>query len=83
VTSDEWRVTGKSPASGGDRVTGHRSPVTCLARIELGPAEIPRFLADGLSVKVTEVLKGIGYAHVTLDLEGYRRGGDAMRPKRD
>ena len=84
VTSDEWRVTGKTPASGGDRVTRHLSPVTCLARIELGPAEIPRFLADGLSVKVTEVLKGIGYAHVTLDLEGYRRGGgNALRPKRD
>jgi pyridinium-3,5-biscarboxylic acid mononucleotide sulfurtransferase len=55
-----------------------------LARIELGPAEIPRFLADGISVKVTEALKGIGYAHVTLDLEGYRRGGvDAMPPKRN
>jgi len=46
-----------------------------LARIELGPAEMPRFLANGVSIKVIEALKGIGYAHVTLDLEGYRRGG--------
>jgi uncharacterized protein len=46
-----------------------------LARIELGSAEIPRFLEDGISAKVAEALKGIGYAHVTLDLEGYRRGG--------
>jgi len=66
------------------RFTPHPSSVTCLARIELGPTEIPRFLADGISVKVTGALKGIGYAQVTLDLEGYRRGGaDAMRPKGD
>ncbi len=70
VTSGEWRVAGN-----GVPVTRHPSPVTHLARIELGPAEIPRFLADGILVKVTEALKGIGYAHVTLDLEGYRRGG--------
>ena len=46
-----------------------------LARIELGPAEIPRFLEDGISAKVTEALEKIGYSHVTLDLQGYRRGG--------
>jgi uncharacterized protein len=45
-----------------------------LARIELGPAEIPRFLEDGISAKVADALKQIGYAHVTLDLQGYRRG---------
>ena len=45
-----------------------------LARIELGPAEIPRFLEDGVTGKVAEALKKIGYAHVTLDLQGYRRG---------
>ena len=55
---------------------------TSLARIELGPAEIPRFLADGISTRVTEALKGIGYAHVTLDLDGYRRGGANERTGR-
>jgi uncharacterized protein len=46
-----------------------------LARIEVGPSEIRRFLEDGISTKVAGALKKIGYAHVTLDLRGYRRGG--------
>jgi uncharacterized protein len=55
--------------------TAQASPSTShLARIELGPAEIPRFLTDGVTGKVAEALKTIGYAHVTLDLQGYRRG---------
>ncbi len=45
-----------------------------LARIEVGLAEIKRFLENGASVKVAEALRRIGYAHVTLDLQGYRRG---------
>jgi uncharacterized protein len=45
-----------------------------LARIELAPAEIPLLLADGKLTTVAEELKKIGYAHVTLDLQGYRRG---------
>ena len=48
-------------------------PFPCLARIELGPSEIRHFLEDGISTKIAEALRGIGYAHVTLDLEGYRR----------
>jgi uncharacterized protein len=45
-----------------------------LARIEVGAAELPRLLENGLSARVAEALKKIGYAHVTLDLLGYRRG---------
>jgi uncharacterized protein len=45
-----------------------------LARIELGPSEIPRFLSDGMTDQVAQALQEIGYAHVTLDLQGYRRG---------
>jgi len=45
-----------------------------LARIELAPAEIPLLLANGKLATVAEGLKKIGYAHVTLDLQGYRRG---------
>jgi uncharacterized protein len=45
-----------------------------LARIEVGPAEMRKFLEDGTSGKVAEALRRIGYAHVTLDLQGYRRG---------
>lgn len=75
VTSDKWPVTGKEQAASSSPATRHLSPVTCLARIELGPEEIPGILADGLLARVTEALKSIGYTHVTLDLDGYRRGG--------
>ena len=47
---------------------------THLARIEVGVAEIPRLMGGDISVRVGEALKKIGYAHVTLDLLGYRRG---------
>jgi uncharacterized protein len=53
-----------------------------LARIEVGPLEIQRFLEDGISTKVAGVLKKIGYAHVTLDLQGYHRGGANEKPGR-
>jgi uncharacterized protein len=45
-----------------------------LARIEVGPGELPKFLADGVHVRVAGALAKLGYAHVTLDLQGYRRG---------
>jgi uncharacterized protein len=54
-----------------------------LARIEVGAAELPKLLENGLSVRVAEALKGIGYAHVTVDLLGYRRGSmNEQRPAR-
>lgn len=58
------------------RVRHHQmqTAVTSLARIELAPAEIPALLADGKLAIVAEELKKIGYTHVTLDLQGYRRG---------
>ena len=49
-------------------------PKSSLARIEVGPGEMTKFLADGMPVRVAEALRGLGYAHVTLDLQGYRRG---------
>ena len=45
-----------------------------LARIEVGPAELPKLLADGVAARVAEAIKKLGYAHVTVDLQGYRRG---------
>jgi uncharacterized protein len=45
-----------------------------LARIEVGPDEMPKFLANGTAQRVAEALRDVGYAHVTLDLLGYRRG---------
>ena len=45
-----------------------------LARIEVGPVEMAKLLADDAAARVASSLKKIGYAHVTLDLAGYRRG---------
>ena len=45
-----------------------------LARIEVGQAEIPKLLANETFTRVAEALKKLGYTHVTLDLQGYRRG---------
>ena len=73
---DAWRTS----AAGGESITAPvqqpatKTTVTHLARIEVGPRELRRFLEDGISTKVAEALKKVGYAHVTLDLLGYRRG---------
>jgi uncharacterized protein len=56
------------------RVRHHEMQKQSLARIEMAPSEIPSLLADGKFAKVAEMLRQIGYAHVTLDLQGYRRG---------
>jgi uncharacterized protein len=76
VTSVGWQVwgieSGRNPGSA--PVTRHPSPITHLARIEVGVSELPKFVENGSSSKVAEALKKIGYAHVTLDLQGYRRG---------
>lgn len=53
-----------------------------LARIEVGVAELPRLLDVVTTARVIEELKRIGYAYVTLDLQGYRRGGaNDLAPK--
>ncbi len=56
------------------RVRHHELKLGQLARIEIGPSELSRLLADGLAQKIAASLKKIGYQHVTLDLLGYRRG---------
>ena len=45
-----------------------------MARIELVKDEIPRLYKDGLSDKLVERLKQIGFTYVTIDLQGYRSG---------
>jgi uncharacterized protein len=69
VTSDKWQVKNETAPA-----TRSASPVTYFARIELASAEIPALLANGKLSTVAEEFKKIGYAHVTLDLQGYRRG---------
>lgn len=57
------------------RVRHHEAGVkTALARIEVGPAELAKFLTDDTHSRVATALRNLGYAHVTLDLQGYRRG---------
>ncbi len=56
------------------RGAGTEAVVRHLARIELGAGEISRLLAEETFARVAEELRQIGYAHVTLDLQGYRRG---------
>ena len=52
------------------RVRSHHD----LARIELPPADITAFIAGGHYEQVAHRLKELGFAYVTLDLEGYRTG---------
>jgi uncharacterized protein len=56
------------------RVRHHELKTGHLARIELGPSESPRLLENGVFSEVALAIKKAGYSHVTLDLEGYRRG---------
>ena len=65
------------PAAGnalGGLETSDFRPTTHLARIEVGPAELSKLLAEGVAASVAEAIKKLGYAHVTVDLQGYRRG---------
>jgi len=57
------------------RVRHHELPGRgmALARIQVGESEMAKFLNDGAATRAAEALKKIGYAHVTLDLQGYRR----------
>lgn len=47
---------------------------SALARIEVGGGELSKFLSGDTAMRVAVALRAIGYAHVTLDLQGYRRG---------
>jgi uncharacterized protein len=52
-----------------------------LARLELGRDEIARALEPATAETIDRELRAIGYAHVTVDLRGYRLGSlnDALR----
>ena len=54
------------------RVRHHELKHGQLARIELGLDEIQKALPSFNTI--SDALRKIGYAHVTLDLQGYRRG---------
>jgi uncharacterized protein len=45
-----------------------------LARIEIAVEELPRALQPDIAEALARRIRDIGFAHVTLDLEGYRQG---------
>ena len=45
-----------------------------LARIEIYPEEMGRFMASSTREEVVSRLKEIGYKYITLDLQGFRSG---------
>ncbi|MCX6133660.1 MAG: ATP-dependent sacrificial sulfur transferase LarE [Ignavibacteriales bacterium] len=44
------------------------------ARLEIGPQEFGRLFDNGLREKIVSHFKTLGFAYVTLDLQGYRTG---------
>ena len=48
-----------------------------LCRIEVAAADMPLLLQEENRLRVLQVLSGLGYRHVTLDLAGYRTGSTA------
>jgi uncharacterized protein len=45
-----------------------------LVRIEIAPEELERALSPEMTSKLVGIFKPLGFAFVTLDLEGYRQG---------
>jgi uncharacterized protein len=45
-----------------------------LARIEIAPDELPRALHGDVAESLGEQIRAAGFAHVTLDPDGYRQG---------
>ena len=45
-----------------------------LARIEVGADELPAALTPEFAAAAREHFEGLGFDHVTLDLEGYQTG---------
>jgi uncharacterized protein len=52
-----------------------------IARLELGREEIARALDPAMAEAIDRGLRALGYAHVTVDLRGYRLGSlnDALK----
>ena len=52
-----------------------------IARLELGREEIARALEPEVAATIDRELRALGYAHVTIDLRGYRLGSLTRRVK--
>lgn len=83
VSEDKLRMIERAEAvlqSLGFRICRVRHHDT-IARLELGRDEIARALAPEMAETIDRELRALGYAHVTVDLRGYRLGSlnDALR----
>jgi uncharacterized protein len=47
---------------------------TSTARIEVGPQELARLVAEPLRQEIVDRFKKLGFIYITLDLQGYRTG---------
>ena len=60
------------------------SALKSLPKVPIGLDELPRALEPEIRDQLVAALKAIGYAHVTIDLQGYRMGslneGVRLRP---
>jgi uncharacterized protein len=56
--------------SGQVRVRHHNE----IARLEIEMKDLPQFMQSALRDKVIEHFRGLGFAHIALDLEGYTMG---------
>jgi uncharacterized protein len=55
-----------------------------IVRIEIAPEELPRALTSEMAAELTRTFKALGFAYVTLDLEGFRSGSmNALLPAHD
>lgn len=45
-----------------------------LVRLEIAPEELPLAMNPEMAARFAQIFKSLGFAYVTLDLEGYRRG---------
>jgi uncharacterized protein len=45
-----------------------------VARVEVGPNERRLFFDEGLLDRISESLRELGFAHVAMDMSGYRSG---------
>lgn len=72
-------ITSPVNSASAQPITSSTSPASparsALARVEVGVAEMPRLLDPVMAARVADELKRAGYLYVTLDLQGYRRGG--------
>ena len=52
-----------------------------IARIEIAREELPRAMTMEMAVEFTRIFRALGFAYVTLDLEGFRSGSmNALLP---